>query len=458
MSDSLRPRGAWPTRLLCPWDPPSKNTGVGCHTLPQGDLPDPGIEPTAPVSPVLAGIFFTTEPPGKPRLCCYFGVNGSLVCITCMVWLSLPEAACRDLQGKRSRSPPSEGDGGKTLDWPGVILQIIPLQTDCTRLWQGISVGLFAVVGVQLKPEGRVVSGGRGENRVGQAFSEGSVCFFAVILGRGRFWLREREGGPQTKRGRENSFPQPNSVKCGTSLGILCRRAGLFLPGIGGRQLFKGPQGRSEPEGSRDHIPQDWEALYQEQSISLCPSPQCCLFHFDLVFAVPWEIKGRFGLDLQRVHGSLSLRSELGVQWWAQCSVIFKNHWQHQLVRQQRGIKGIHCTHTRKHLARSQKYLGVILQESKIMLVGSGSFIMHIYYRMWWSKVTAADWWEVYLGPNAWAASHERQGTRPSRSYFVPSALAFLWDASIPASAATTQLGFPKERCSLVNTLGWARI
>ena len=27
-----------------------------------GDLPDPGIEPTSPVSPVLAGGFFTTEP------------------------------------------------------------------------------------------------------------------------------------------------------------------------------------------------------------------------------------------------------------------------------------------------------------------------------------------------------------------------------------------------------------
>ena len=31
-----------------------------------GDLPDPGIEPTSPVSPVLAGRFFTTEPPGRP--------------------------------------------------------------------------------------------------------------------------------------------------------------------------------------------------------------------------------------------------------------------------------------------------------------------------------------------------------------------------------------------------------
>ena len=31
------------------------------------DLPDPGIEPMSPESPVLAGGFFTTEPPGKPR-------------------------------------------------------------------------------------------------------------------------------------------------------------------------------------------------------------------------------------------------------------------------------------------------------------------------------------------------------------------------------------------------------
>ena len=26
----------WPTRLLCPWDSPGKNTGVGCHALLQG--------------------------------------------------------------------------------------------------------------------------------------------------------------------------------------------------------------------------------------------------------------------------------------------------------------------------------------------------------------------------------------------------------------------------------------
>ena len=31
------------------------------------DLPDPGIETASPVSPALAGRFFTTEPPGKLR-------------------------------------------------------------------------------------------------------------------------------------------------------------------------------------------------------------------------------------------------------------------------------------------------------------------------------------------------------------------------------------------------------
>ena len=31
-----------------------------------GDLPDPGTEPRSLVSPVLAGGFFTTVPPGKP--------------------------------------------------------------------------------------------------------------------------------------------------------------------------------------------------------------------------------------------------------------------------------------------------------------------------------------------------------------------------------------------------------
>ena len=35
VSDSLPAHGLYPTRLLCPWDSPGKNTGVGYHSLPQ---------------------------------------------------------------------------------------------------------------------------------------------------------------------------------------------------------------------------------------------------------------------------------------------------------------------------------------------------------------------------------------------------------------------------------------
>ena len=35
MSDSVRPHRRKPTRILCPWDSPGKNTGVGCHFLLQ---------------------------------------------------------------------------------------------------------------------------------------------------------------------------------------------------------------------------------------------------------------------------------------------------------------------------------------------------------------------------------------------------------------------------------------
>ena len=35
VSDSLRPHGLQPTRLLHPWDFPGKSTGVGCHCLLQ---------------------------------------------------------------------------------------------------------------------------------------------------------------------------------------------------------------------------------------------------------------------------------------------------------------------------------------------------------------------------------------------------------------------------------------
>ena len=47
-SDSLRPHGLQPARLLCPWDSPGKKIGVGCYSLLQGIFPTQGLNPDLP--------------------------------------------------------------------------------------------------------------------------------------------------------------------------------------------------------------------------------------------------------------------------------------------------------------------------------------------------------------------------------------------------------------------------
>ena len=63
VSDSLRPRGLWPTRLLRAWDSPGKNTEVGCHFLLQGIFPTQGSNPG--LLHWQAGSLLS-EPLGKP--------------------------------------------------------------------------------------------------------------------------------------------------------------------------------------------------------------------------------------------------------------------------------------------------------------------------------------------------------------------------------------------------------
>ena len=62
--NSLRPHQLQPTRLLCPWDFPGKDTGVGSHSFPSpGVLPDLGIKPR-PL--VLQADSLLSEPLEKP--------------------------------------------------------------------------------------------------------------------------------------------------------------------------------------------------------------------------------------------------------------------------------------------------------------------------------------------------------------------------------------------------------
>ena len=59
MSDSLRPHGLQPARLLCLWDSPGEKSGLSFSS--PGDLPDSGIEPGYPA---LQADSLPSEPPG----------------------------------------------------------------------------------------------------------------------------------------------------------------------------------------------------------------------------------------------------------------------------------------------------------------------------------------------------------------------------------------------------------
>ena len=62
-SDSLGPRGLWPTRLLCPWGFSRLEYWSKVPFPPPRELLNPGIEPG---SPALQADSLPSKPPGKP--------------------------------------------------------------------------------------------------------------------------------------------------------------------------------------------------------------------------------------------------------------------------------------------------------------------------------------------------------------------------------------------------------
>ena len=63
---ALCPHGWQPARLLCPWDSPGNNTGVGCHALLQGIFLTQGSHPRL----LHSRRFLTTEPFDRPYSFC----------------------------------------------------------------------------------------------------------------------------------------------------------------------------------------------------------------------------------------------------------------------------------------------------------------------------------------------------------------------------------------------------
>ena len=104
------------TRLLCPWNSPGKNPGVGSHSLLQGIFPtDLGIEPR---SPALQEDPLPSEPPEKPlSFCISFNWNCILSLRASQVLLVVknPPADTRDTRDMGlipgSGRSPGEGHG-----------------------------------------------------------------------------------------------------------------------------------------------------------------------------------------------------------------------------------------------------------------------------------------------------------------------------------------------------------
>ena len=88
MSDSVRPHGLQPTRLLRPWDFPGKSTGVGCHFLLQGIFLTQGLNPGLLY---CRQMLYRLSHQGSPLTLKVFMkntvklINTALVCVSCSV-------------------------------------------------------------------------------------------------------------------------------------------------------------------------------------------------------------------------------------------------------------------------------------------------------------------------------------------------------------------------------------
>ena len=68
MSNFLQPYGSQSPSLLCPWDSPGKNTGVGCHALLHGIFPTQGLNQYLLHLFHWQAVSLPLVPPGKPLL------------------------------------------------------------------------------------------------------------------------------------------------------------------------------------------------------------------------------------------------------------------------------------------------------------------------------------------------------------------------------------------------------
>ena len=136
---TLRLPGLQPSRHLCPWDSPGKNTAVGCHALLQGIFLTQGSNPR------LLGLLhwqagsLPPAPPGKPK--------DDRVAAQCPLW-SLMTRSMRSALGLLGGGIKLRLDEVKpqrcreTAQWENVIFpapHTFPETPDTVRLWTSLA-------------------------------------------------------------------------------------------------------------------------------------------------------------------------------------------------------------------------------------------------------------------------------------------------------------------------------
>ena len=105
----LRHYGLYPTRLLCPWDSPGNNTGVGCLVLLQGVFPTQGTNPSLLWLLHCRQILYHSATEEAPLL---------------VLLLLLSFQSCPTLWDPIDRSPPGSPIPGilqaRTLEWGAI--------------------------------------------------------------------------------------------------------------------------------------------------------------------------------------------------------------------------------------------------------------------------------------------------------------------------------------------------
>ena len=86
VSDSLWAHVPQPSRLPCPWDSPSRNTGMGSHSLLRRICPTQGSNPGLPI---LQADSLPSEPPGKPINAIDNDINNHRIQRRKYTWLTL---------------------------------------------------------------------------------------------------------------------------------------------------------------------------------------------------------------------------------------------------------------------------------------------------------------------------------------------------------------------------------